>query len=100
VASPCALGLSIPSAIFVAIAVGARNGFLFRGGVAIENLADVSQLAFDKTGTLTKGSLVVTKIDILAAQSDNFDPGNFSWSHFRNPKHQLPINLLPRLPNY
>ena len=62
VASPCALVLSIPSVILVAIAVAARNGILFRGGVAIENLAGVTQFAFDKTGTLTKGALVVSRI--------------------------------------
>ena len=71
VSSPCALVLSIPSAILVAIAAGARNGILFRGGVAIENLAGVNQFAFDKTGTLTKGALVVTKIDILDARSED-----------------------------
>jgi Zn2+/Cd2+-exporting ATPase len=71
VASPCALVLSIPSAILVAIAAGARNGILFRGGVAIENLAGVTQFAFDKTGTLTKGSLVVSKIEILDGRSEN-----------------------------
>jgi Cd2+/Zn2+-exporting ATPase len=71
VASPCALVLSIPSAILVAIAAGARNGILFRGGVAIENLAGVNQFAFDKTGTLTKGALVVTKIDIFDARSED-----------------------------
>ena len=69
VASPCALVLSIPSAILVAIAAGARNGILFRGGVAIENLAGVNQFAFDKTGTLTKGTLVVSKIDIFDGHS-------------------------------
>ena len=62
VASPCALVLSIPSAILVAIAAGARQGILFRGGVAIENLAGANQFAFDKTGTLTKGTLRVSKI--------------------------------------
>jgi Cd2+/Zn2+-exporting ATPase len=62
VASPCALVLSIPSAILVAIAEGARRGILFRGGVAVENLAGVTQFAFDKTGTLTKGNLRVAKI--------------------------------------
>ena len=36
VASPCALVLSVPSAILVAIAAGARGRILFRGGVAIE----------------------------------------------------------------
>ena len=71
VASPCALVLSIPSAILVAIAAGARNGILFRGGVAIENLAGVNQFAFDKTGTLTKGALIVAKIDTFDARSAN-----------------------------
>ena len=36
VASPCALVLSIPSAILVAMAAAARRGILFRGGVAVE----------------------------------------------------------------
>jgi Cd2+/Zn2+-exporting ATPase len=71
VASPCALVLSIPSAILVAIAAGARNGILFRGGVAIENLAGVNQFAFDKTGTLTKGALVVTDIAIFDARPED-----------------------------
>lgn len=71
VASPCALVLSIPSAILVAIAAGARRGILFRGGVAIENLAGVTQFAFDKTGTLTKGSLTVARINAFDSQSEN-----------------------------
>jgi Zn2+/Cd2+-exporting ATPase len=59
VASPCALVLSIPSAILAAIAWGARHGVLFRGGAAIEGLAEVSVVALDKTGTLTTGELNV-----------------------------------------
>ncbi|HVS52317.1 MAG TPA: cation-translocating P-type ATPase [Opitutaceae bacterium] len=59
VASPCALVLSIPSAILAAIAWGARHGVLFRGGAAIEKLADVTAVALDKTGTLTTGELAV-----------------------------------------
>ena len=59
VASPCALVLSIPSAILAAIAWGARNGILFRGGAAIEKLAEVDLVALDKTGTLTTGELTV-----------------------------------------
>lgn len=59
VASPCALVLSIPSAILAAIAWGARHGVLFRGGAAIEKLADVRVVAMDKTGTLTTGELTV-----------------------------------------
>jgi Cd2+/Zn2+-exporting ATPase len=71
VASPCALVLSIPSAILVAIAAGARQGILFRGGVAIENLGGATQFAFDKTGTLTKGALVVARIVRFDSQTEN-----------------------------
>jgi Cd2+/Zn2+-exporting ATPase len=59
VASPCALVLSIPSAILAAIAWGAKHGVLFRGGAAIEKLAEIQAVALDKTGTLTTGELAV-----------------------------------------
>lgn len=68
VASPCALVLSIPSAVLAAIAWGAKRGVLFRGGAAVENLAQVSVVAMDKTGTLTTGELRVEKIE-------SFPPG-------------------------
>ena len=55
----------------VAIAVAARNGILFRDGVAIENLVGVTQFAFDKTGTLTKGALVVSRIAAFNSQPEN-----------------------------
>ena len=68
VASPCALVLSIPSAVLAAIAWGARHGILFRGGAAVEKLADVNVVALDKTGTLTTGELRVEKVE-------SFPPG-------------------------
>ena len=68
VASPCALVLSIPSAILAAIASGARRGVLFRGGVAVEKLAEVKVVAMDKTGTLTTGDLTVQAVE-------SFPPG-------------------------
>ncbi len=69
VASPCALVLSIPSAVLAAIAWGARHGILFRGGAAVEKLAEVNIVALDKTGTLTTGELRVEKVE-------SFPPGN------------------------
>jgi Cd2+/Zn2+-exporting ATPase len=63
VGSPCALVLSIPSAVLAAIAFGARRGILFRGGAAVENLAEVRVVAMDKTGTLTTGELKVERIE-------------------------------------
>jgi len=71
VASPCALVLSVPSAILVAIASAARRGILFRGGVAIENLAGATQFAFDKTGTLTKGALFVARVAAFEKQTED-----------------------------
>ena len=74
VASPCALVLSIPSAVLAAIAWGAKRGILFRGGAAVEKLSEVSVVALDKTGTLTTGELQVetvgpdATVQILAAR--------------------------------
>jgi Cd2+/Zn2+-exporting ATPase len=68
VSSPCALVLSIPSAVLAAIAWSARHGILFRGGAAVEKLAAVDVVCLDKTGTLTTGELRV-------AQVESFPPG-------------------------
>lgn len=67
VMSPCALVLSIPSAILAAIAWGARHGVLFRGGAAIEKLAGIGVVAMDKTGTLTTGELAVVGYESFPA---------------------------------
>ena len=68
VASPCALVLSIPSAVLAAIAWAAKRGILFRGGAAVEKLAEISVVAMDKTGTLTTGDLKVERVE-------SFPPG-------------------------
>ena len=71
VSSPCALVLSIPSAVLAAIAWGARHGILFRGGAAVEKLADVNVVALDKTGTLTTGELRVEKVESFPPGREN-----------------------------
>jgi Cd2+/Zn2+-exporting ATPase len=60
VLSPCALVLSVPSAVLA----GARQGILFRGGAAVERLADVDCVCFDKTGTLTAGVPEVAALEV------------------------------------
>ena len=87
VASPCALVLSVPSAILSAIASGARRGILFRGGAAIETLADVRVVALDKTGTLTSGNLALSHLEILEGSEERFR--SISHSLARLSEHPL-----------
>lgn len=70
VMSPCALVLSVPSAILSAIASGARRGVLFRGGAAVERLAQVTVVCLDKTGTLTEGRFRVQETRVIEGTED------------------------------
>jgi Cd2+/Zn2+-exporting ATPase len=67
-ASPCAVVISVPAAILSALSAAARGGVLFKGGAALERLAQVRSFAFDKTGTLTTGRAQIT--GLLALDGD------------------------------
>lgn len=69
-ASPCAVVISVPAAILSALSAAARGGVLFKGGAALETLAEVRAFAFDKTGTLTTGKAEVTGILPLEGGED------------------------------
>lgn len=59
-ASPCALAISVPSAVLSGVARAARGGVLVKGGGPLENLGTLTSIAFDKTGTLTEGKPKLT----------------------------------------
>lgn len=61
-ASPCALAISVPSAVLSAVARAARGGVLVKGGGPLENLGTLTAIAFDKTGTLTVGKPRITDV--------------------------------------
>lgn len=88
VASPCALVLSIPSAILAAIAWAARRGILFRGGSAVETLAEIKAVALDKTGTLTTGELSVEKIKTQPTDRES-EAGAMAYSLAQHSTHPL-----------
>ncbi len=88
VASPCALVLSVPSAILAAIAAGARRGILFRGGVAVEQLAEIQIVAMDKTGTLTTGELRVESVESFPAGRE-LDVAELAYALERLSTHPL-----------
>lgn len=55
VATPCPLILAVPIAIVSGVSRGARRGIVFRGGGALEMLAQTRNVLIDKTGTVTVG---------------------------------------------
>lgn len=71
-ASPCAVVISVPAAILSALSAAARGGVLFKGGAALERLAEVRAFAFDKTGTLTTGRAEVTGLVVLDGNEAGF----------------------------
>src|ERR1044071_8606853 len=88
VASPCALVLSIPSAVLASIAWAPRRGILFRGGAAVERLAEVDVVGMDKTGTLTTGELRVERVESFPAGREG-DVAELAYSLERLSTHPL-----------
>ncbi len=62
ISCPCALVLSVPLAFFAGIGAGSKRGILFKGGAALEMLADIKAIVMDKTGTITEGNFKVESV--------------------------------------
>ena len=61
VACPCALGLSVPLAVSIALMRGAKSGIFVKNPDALERLRTAGIVLLDKTGTLTEGRPTVAR---------------------------------------
>jgi heavy metal translocating P-type ATPase len=62
VAGACGVAAGTPLAILAGIGRCAREGIIVKGGIYLEQFADVDAIVFDKTGTLTEGKPRVKRI--------------------------------------
>jgi len=77
ISCPCALVLSVPLAFFAGIGAGSKRGILFKGGAALEMLADIKAVVMDKTGTITEGNF---KVESVKACSSFKEEQILSWA--------------------
>jgi Cu+-exporting ATPase len=71
IACPCAMGLAVPAALTVAVGRGAQFGVLYKGGEALERLANLNVVILDKTGTLTIGRPVLQAVRPVKGYSED-----------------------------
>ncbi len=71
IACPCAMGLAVPAALTVAVGRGAQLGVLYKGGEALERLANLDVIVLDKTGTITVGRPVLEKVHGFDGHAEN-----------------------------
>ncbi len=64
VACPCALGISVPTALVTNHIVNSKFGAILKSPNAIEPLSKIDTILFDKTGTLTEGKFKVSQTNI------------------------------------
>lgn len=64
VACPCALGISVPTALVTNHILNAEQGVLLKNPSVVESLAQVDAVCLDKTGTLTEGKFCLRNTNI------------------------------------
>ena len=72
IACPCALGLATPTSVMAGIGLGTKHGILFRNGEAVQIIKKAKTIIFDKTGTLTEGKPVVTDLEIMNKENEQY----------------------------
>src|SRR6267143_746512 len=71
VAGACGVAAGTPLAILAGIGSAARRGIIIKGGLYLEQLAEIDTIILDKTGTLTMGVPEVTGIRVADGATEN-----------------------------
>lgn len=95
-AAPCALVISIPITLVAALATGARQGVLIKGGLYVEELSKIKVIAFDKTGTLTRGEPEVTDVVLWEPEVKERDLISLAAGVEQRSQHPLARAVLER----
>ncbi len=69
VTGACGVAAGTPLAILASIGKAARKGIIVKGGVHLEQLAQVDTVIIDKTGTLTEGRPMVIDVEPFDSHS-------------------------------
>ncbi|MEK6825629.1 MAG: cation-translocating P-type ATPase [Nanoarchaeota archaeon] len=70
IACPSSLALAIPTVLFIASSLAARQGILVRNGESFQTLTEVRTIILDKSGTITQGIPEVSYISSLIKEKD------------------------------
>lgn len=79
IACPCALVLSTPVTVVSALTAAARQGFLLKGGSALEAARQLRHIALDKTGTLTTGQPDLVDWQVVAPGAHREQVAAIAW---------------------
>ena len=92
VSCPCAMGLATPTAVMVGIGRAAKNGILIKGGITLEKISEIKNIAFDKTGTITTGSFKINKFEIIEGEENKIK--NIIYNLEKHSSHPIAKSIL------
>jgi len=95
-ASPCAVLLATPSAVFAGIRNGVKHDILIKGGLYLESVGQTATVIFDKTGTITKGEPEIIDIVSVNSQDSEAEVLSLAASGEYHSKHPFARAILER----
>ena len=98
VSCPCAMGLATPTAVMVGIGRAAKNGILVKGGITLEKISEIKNIAFDKTGTITTGRFRINKFELIEGEENKIK--NIIYNLEKHSSHPIAKSILNEFSNF